>query len=226
MTSIIEFSRGAPSGFALAARPDLRLETQARQAGAAPIGCGTDATTAALEGQLLARTADLRAANAALETFAFEVARELRTPLDTIEELRALLDRRAATLDPALLAQCERIHAASQRMRVMVCGLLDLSRGLSQAQREPAESPQTGSGPSAESLASPFRAPCMATKRQAGPITAELRASSGVEPAGRRDGVPLARGRRMLRELAPVSSGGLLVFAVSLALIGICAAII
>jgi len=226
MTSIVEFSRGAPTGFAVAARPDLRLETQARQAGTAPIGAGTGATTAALESQLLARTADLRAANAALDTFAFEVARDLRAPLDTIEELRALLDRRAAMLDPTLLAQCERIHAASQRMRVMVCGLLDLSRGLSQAQREPAKSPQTGSGRSAASLASPSRAPCMATRRQAGPITAELRAESGVEPAGRRDGVPLARGSRMLRELAPVSSGGLLVFAVGLALIGICAAIL
>lgn len=240
MTSIIEYSPVAQSGFAAAARHDGGTQTDSmrfeaahqppagrpRFQAAAPVAGDAAATTTAFEQQLLARTAELRAAHSALEAISFMVARDLREPLKTIDEFGALLARRAQTLDPTLMANCERMRAASQRMRVMVCGLLDLSRGLAAAPRDPATSDNAGSDDCTARLSGvPGAAPSAqvrgVTPTPAAPIPAAAAAQAGPPAAAL-----ASRRARLLRDLALVSPGGVLIFALGLALIGISTAIL
>ena len=229
MTSIIEYSPVAQSGFAAAARHDGGTQTDSMRFEAAhqpPAGRPRFQAAAPFEQQLLARTAELRAAHAALEAISFMVARDLREPLKTIDEFGALLARRAQTLDPTLMANCERMRAASQRMRVMVCGLLDLSRGLAAAPRDPATSDNAGSHDGPARLSGvPGAAPSAQVRPVASTPAAPLPASAAPQ-AGPPAAALASRRARLLRDLSLVSPGGVLIFVLGLALIGISTAIL
>ncbi len=82
-----------------------------------------------LEQRVLDRTAQLSAANAELEAFAYSVSHDLRTPLRAINGFsQALLDDCAATLDERGHRHLDRIRRASERMGQLIDDLLKLSR--------------------------------------------------------------------------------------------------
>lgn len=242
MTSMTEFSAVESTGLAATARSDgaARAETPhfaapnapmdgrvVRQAAASVSGATMNARTE-FERQLMARTAELQEANAALEAFSFIVARELREPLDTIEQLSRSLSKRLQMLDPGLQENCERMHAASQRVRAMVCGLLDYSRGLADQQSATAKAWPAGLRDTAAALPHPPGQAQVATAQCVVPVPVPApvaTASTGGRSAEPQAAVA-ARRVRMLRELGPLSIGGTLVFAVGLSLIGICVAIL
>lgn len=240
MTSIIEFSAVELTAFAATARSD-RLAGAEKPHAAAPrapmdrpvdrqavasvdgatMGAGTE-----FERQLMARTAELQEANAALEAFSFMVARELREPLDTIEQLSTSMAKRLQMLDPGLQANCVRMHAASQRVRAMVCGLLDYSRGLADQQRAMATAWPAGLRDTAPALPHSAGQAQLATAQGVVPIPQPQVATSSGGLTAALEAATAARRLRMLREQASVSIGGMLVFAVGLSLIGICVAIL
>lgn len=82
-----------------------------------------------LEDQVKLRTALLEAANKDLESFAYSVSHDLRTPLRTIEGFAALLaDDHADRLSAEGLEQLDRIRAASRHMAQLIDDMLMLSR--------------------------------------------------------------------------------------------------
>lgn len=82
-----------------------------------------------LERRVQARTAEYEAANRELESFAYSVSHDLRTPLRTLDGYsQILLDEHAAGLDDIGRNSLERIRAASQRMGRLIDDLLTLSR--------------------------------------------------------------------------------------------------
>jgi len=82
-----------------------------------------------LEAQVRERTRLLEAANKDLESFAYSVSHDLRTPLRTIEGFAALLgDDHGSELSPAAFAQLGRIRGASRHMAQLIDDMLMLSR--------------------------------------------------------------------------------------------------
>ncbi|HEY2776059.1 MAG TPA: ATP-binding protein [Candidatus Binatia bacterium] len=94
-----------------------------------------------LEAQVRERTAMLEAANKDLESFAYSVSHDLRTPLRTIEGFAALLDDdHGSELSPKARAQLERIRGASRHMSRLIDDMLMLSRASrSELRREPVD---------------------------------------------------------------------------------------
>lgn len=82
-----------------------------------------------LEAQVRERTALLEAANKDLESFAYSVSHDLRTPLRSIEGFaQVLADDHGAELSPAATVQLGRIRSASRRMAQLINDMLMLSR--------------------------------------------------------------------------------------------------
>jgi PAS domain S-box-containing protein len=82
-----------------------------------------------LEAQVRERTRLLEAANKDLESFAYSVSHDLRTPLRTIEGFAALLsDDHGSELSQAALVQLDRIRGASRHMAQLIDDMLMLSR--------------------------------------------------------------------------------------------------
>jgi PAS domain S-box-containing protein len=85
--------------------------------------------TGELERRLAARGSELRAATAELETLAYSVSHDLRTPLRHVSGFAELLVEDAGTaLDPALRHYAERIQDGAARMAGMLDDLVALSR--------------------------------------------------------------------------------------------------
>jgi PAS domain S-box-containing protein len=80
--------------------------------------------------ELLRRhTAQLEAANAELDAFAYSVSHDLRAPLRSIDGFsQALIEDCAAELDAAGQDHLQRVRAATQRMATLIDDLLNLSR--------------------------------------------------------------------------------------------------
>ncbi|MFZ4695122.1 MAG: sensor histidine kinase [Verrucomicrobiia bacterium] len=82
-----------------------------------------------LERRVTERTAQLADANKELETFAYSVSHDLRTPLRGIDGFsKVLLEDCAGQLDTTAREHLGRIRAASQRMGLLIDDLLKLSR--------------------------------------------------------------------------------------------------
>ena len=82
-----------------------------------------------LERRVIARTAELEAANKELETFTSSVSHDLRAPLRQIAGFsKILLGECSARLDPGAQHYLERIQEGTRRMGQMVDDLLDLAR--------------------------------------------------------------------------------------------------
>jgi signal transduction histidine kinase len=108
------------------ARDQLRLlrELQARL----PVG-DLDTAERQIEQQVALRTADLVAENAELEAFAAAVAHDLQGPLRGIDGFSAALSEDAGpALDDDARGHLQRIQSSTKRMRVIIDGLLQLSR--------------------------------------------------------------------------------------------------
>ena len=81
------------------------------------------------EDKLRRYTADLEAANAELDAFAYSVSHDLRAPLRSIDGFsQALLEDYAAQLDAAGQQYLHRVRASSQHMATLIDDLLQLSR--------------------------------------------------------------------------------------------------
>lgn len=84
---------------------------------------------ATLESQVEERTGQLRAANEALEAFAFSISHDLREPLRTIQGyVRALGEDCGATMPSQGRTYLQRTEAVAARMDQMIADLLDFSR--------------------------------------------------------------------------------------------------
>ena len=84
---------------------------------------------AELEQRVAARTAELEAANAELESFAYSVSHDLRAPLRALDGFsQILLDDYGERLDDEGRSHLERIRAADQHMGALIDALLELSR--------------------------------------------------------------------------------------------------
>lgn len=82
-----------------------------------------------LEQRVAARTAELRAANQELESFAYSVSHDLRTPLRTIDGFsRLLLDEFGKDLATDAHDYLQRLRGAAQRMGQLIEDLLQLTR--------------------------------------------------------------------------------------------------
>ena len=82
-----------------------------------------------LERRIAQRTAQLQFSNRELESFAYSVAHDLRTPLRSISSFSlALAEDCASQLDALGLDYLRRIRAATQRMSELIDGILSLSR--------------------------------------------------------------------------------------------------
>jgi signal transduction histidine kinase len=92
-----------------------------------------------LEAQVRERTAMLEAANKDLESFAYSVSHDLRTPLRSIEGFAAVLaDEHRAELSGDAVDKLERIKSASRRMAQLIDDMLMLSRASrAEIRREP-----------------------------------------------------------------------------------------
>jgi len=81
------------------------------------------------EEKLRRYTADLEAANAELDAFAYSVSHDLRAPLRSIDGFsQALLEDYAGQLDAAGQQYLQRVRASSQHMAMLIDDLLQLSR--------------------------------------------------------------------------------------------------
>lgn len=82
-----------------------------------------------LEARVTVRTRELQHANQELETFAYSVSHDLRTPLRTIEGFsRLLAERYHAVLDDEGLGYLQRVRNAVGRMDGLIDALLKMSR--------------------------------------------------------------------------------------------------
>ena len=82
-----------------------------------------------LERQVLARTAELDAANKELEAFTYSVSHDLRAPLRAIDGFSRMLDERhAGALAPEGREQLQRVRAAARRMGQLIEDLIAFSR--------------------------------------------------------------------------------------------------
>jgi light-regulated signal transduction histidine kinase (bacteriophytochrome) len=82
-----------------------------------------------LERNVAERTAQLQAANAELESFAYSVSHDLRAPLRAIDGFsQALLEDYEDQLDDIGKSYLNRVRAASQNMGQLIDDLLNLSR--------------------------------------------------------------------------------------------------
>ncbi|PYQ12967.1 MAG: hypothetical protein DMF80_16445 [Acidobacteria bacterium] len=82
-----------------------------------------------LERRVRERTAELEAANAEMEAFAYSVSHDLRAPLRAIDGFsQALTEDCQDRLEPSAVDHLRRIRAAARRMAELIDGLLDLSR--------------------------------------------------------------------------------------------------
>lgn len=92
-----------------------------------------------LEERVIARTAQLRAANQELEAFSYSVSHDLRAPLRAINGYtRILLEDYAETLEAEAKRVCEVIISETRRMGKLIDDLLAFSR-LSRKQIQPAQ---------------------------------------------------------------------------------------
>jgi signal transduction histidine kinase len=94
-----------------------------------------------LEAQVRERTALLEAANKDLESFAYSVSHDLRTPLRTIEGFAALIrEDNESSLSHTASRQLERIGVASRHMAQLIDDMLMLSRASrAEIRREPVD---------------------------------------------------------------------------------------
>ena len=94
-----------------------------------------------LEAQVRDRTALLQAANKDLESFAYSVSHDLRTPLRTIEGFAAVIrDDHGTSLDPSIVDHLDRIRGASRHMGQLIDDMLMLSRASRvEMRREPVD---------------------------------------------------------------------------------------
>jgi light-regulated signal transduction histidine kinase (bacteriophytochrome) len=84
---------------------------------------------AMLEQRVLARTADLQAANQELEAFTYSASHDLRAPLRSIDGFSRMLEEDyAERLDADGKDALHRVRAAAQRMAELIDSLLNLSR--------------------------------------------------------------------------------------------------
>nr|WP_242478541.1 ATP-binding protein [Rubrivivax gelatinosus] len=84
---------------------------------------------AQLEARVAARTAELQAANAELDAFAYAVSHDLRAPLRAMTGFsQALIEDHGPALAPQARGYLDQIVLAGQRMGELVEGLLTLSR--------------------------------------------------------------------------------------------------
>lgn len=82
-----------------------------------------------LERRVMARTAELQAMNADLESFSYSVAHDLRAPLRSISFLSHMLQEKCGeNLDDSGKEQFRQVLAASKRMNDQIDGLLSLAR--------------------------------------------------------------------------------------------------
>jgi len=82
-----------------------------------------------LEQRVSARTRDLAMLNAELETFAYSVSHDLRTPLRSIHGFASLLEEEhAATLGDAGRSHLRRIQSAAKRMGQLISDLLSMAQ--------------------------------------------------------------------------------------------------
>lgn len=90
-----------------------------------------------LDLRVIARTAQLEAANKELETFSYSVSHDLRAPLRAISSFSNILfEDYAAQLDPTARNYLQRIQQNSMLMSQLINDLLDLSRLNSQVLRK------------------------------------------------------------------------------------------
>jgi signal transduction histidine kinase len=82
-----------------------------------------------LEGRVKERTAELEAANKALEAFSYSVSHDLRGPLRILDGFsQMLVDRYAGTLDEQGRNYLERVLSTTKQMSLLVDGFLELAR--------------------------------------------------------------------------------------------------
>jgi len=105
-----------------------------------------------LEAQVRDRTALLEAANKDLESFAYSVSHDLRTPLRTIEGFASLLsDDHGSELSATAQFHLARIRSASRHMAQLIDDMLMLSRASrSEMRREPVDMTLLARGLAAE----------------------------------------------------------------------------
>jgi PAS domain S-box-containing protein len=82
-----------------------------------------------LEGRVVQRTAQLEAANQELEAFTYSVSHDLRAPLRHIGGFsRILIEDFGAAMEPEAQHHLQRIQEGTERMGLLVDGLLNLAR--------------------------------------------------------------------------------------------------
>lgn len=80
-----------------------------------------------LERRVAERTAELEALNTELETFAYSVSHDLRTPLRSIHGFASILEEEGARLSEDARWHVQRIQAAAQHMGQLISDLLSMA---------------------------------------------------------------------------------------------------